>query len=67
MNYKNKLFKHPEITRIGGEPTTAMLITLQAEIRDNDQAILCILGRGANDHLGLVCFPKAYQALISSF
>ena len=34
IDYKNNFFEHPELTRIVGEPSTAMLITLQAEIRD---------------------------------
>ena len=67
MDHKNNLFKHPEITRIVGEPTTATLITLQTEIHNNDQTEQCFLGKGAHGHLGLVSFPKVYQALISGF
>ena len=37
IDYKNNFFEHPELTRIAGEPSTATLITLQAEIRDNAQ------------------------------
>ena len=64
IDYKNKLFEHPELTRIIEKPTTATLITLQAEIRDNIQAAQYIFGGGAHGHLGLVCSPDAYQAPI---
>ena len=64
IDYKNNLFEHPELTRIVGEPTTATLITLQAEIRDNAQSVQSDLGGGANGHLGLVCSAEAYQALV---
>ena len=64
IDYKNNIFEHPELTRIVGEPTTAMLITLQAEIRDNAQAVPSVLGGGSHGHLGLVCSPAAYRALI---
>ena len=64
IDYKNNLFEHPELTRIVGEPTTATLITLQAEIRDNAQAVQTDLGGGANGHLGLVCADAVYQALV---
>ena len=59
-DYKNNIFEHPELTRIVGEPTTAMLITLQAELCDNAQAVQTVLGDGAHGHLGLVCTPQAY-------
>ena len=42
----------------------ATLITLQAEIRDNTQAVQSDLGGDANGHLGLVCSAEAYQALL---
>ena len=64
INYKNNLFEHPELTRIVGELTTATLITLQAEIRDNAQSVQSDLGGGANGHLGLVCSAEAYRALV---
>ena len=64
IDYKNNIFEHPELTRIVGEPTTATLITLQAEIRDNAQAVQTVLGGGAHGHLGLVCTPAAYRALL---
>ena len=64
IDYKNNIFKHPEITRIVGEPTTVTLITLQAEIRNNAQAVQTILGGGAHGHLGLICSPAAYHALL---
>ena len=60
IDYKNNLFEHPELTRIVGEPTTATLITLQAEVRDNAQSVQSDLGGGANGHLGLVCTPTIY-------
>ena len=64
IDYKNHIFEHPELTRIVGEPTTATLITLQGEIGDNAQAVQSVLGGGAHGHLGLVCSPAAYRALI---
>ena len=64
INYKNNLFEHPELTRIVGEPTTATLITLQAEISDNAQSVQSDLGDCANGHLGLVCSVETYQALV---
>ena len=64
IDYKNNVFEHPELSRIVGEPNTATLITLQAEIRDNAQAVQSVLGGGAHGHLGLVCTPAAYRALI---
>ena len=64
IDYKNNLFEHPELTRIIGEPTTASLITLQAEVRDNAQAVQSDLGGGQHGHLGLVCTQAAYTALV---
>ena len=64
IDYKNNLFEHPELTRIVGEPITATLITLQAEVRDNAQSVQSDLGGGANGHLGLVCTPTTYQSLV---
>ena len=64
IDYKNNLFEHPELTRIIGEPTTATLITLQAEVRDNAQAVQSDLGGGQHGHLGLVCTQAAYAALV---
>ena len=64
IDYKNNLFEHPELSRIVGEPTTATLITLQAEVRDNAQSVQSDLGGGANGHLGLVCTPEAYSSLV---
>ena len=64
IDYKNNFFEHPELSRIIGEPNTSTLITLQAEIRDNAQAVQTTLGGGENGHLGLVCSPETYQALI---
>ena len=55
FDYKNNVFEHPELSRIIGEPNTATLITLQAEVRDNAQAVQTDLGGGVNGHLGLVC------------
>ena len=66
IDYKNNFFEHPELTRIVGEPNTATLITLQAEVRDNAQSVQSDLGGGENGHLGLVCTPEAYLALIST-
>ena len=63
--YKNNLFEHPELTRIVGEPTTATLIALQAEVCDNVQSIQSDLGGSANGHLGLVCTPQAYSSLVT--
>ena len=64
IDYKNNVFEHPDLTRIVGEPTTASLITLQAEIRDNAQSVQTVLGGGEHGHLGLVCTNTAYRALI---
>ena len=63
IDYKNNFFEHPELTRIVGEPSTATLITLQAEIRDNAQSVQSDLGGGEHGHLGLVCTPEAYSSL----
>ncbi len=64
IDYKNNLFEHPELTRILGEPTTASLITLLAEVRDNAGSVQTELGGGAHGHLGLVCSPATYQILV---
>ena len=64
IDFKNNLFEHPELTRIIGEPTTASLITLLAEVRDNAGSVQTELGGGAHGHLGLVCSPDTYQVLV---
>ena len=64
IDYKNNLFGHPELSRIIGEPTTASLITLLAEVRDNAGSVQTDLGGGAHGHLGLVCTTNTYQALV---
>ena len=63
IHYNNNLFEYQEVTRIVGELTTVMLITLQAEICDNTQSVQTILGRGSHGHLSLVCTWEAYLAL----
>ena len=64
IDYKNNLFEHPELSRIIGEPTTASLITLLAEVRDNAGSVQTDLGGGSHGHLGLVCDPNTYQRLV---
>ena len=64
IDYKKNFFEHPEVTRIVGEPSTATLITLQAEICDNAQSVQSDLGGGEHGHLGLVCTPEAYLSLV---
>ena len=64
IDYKNNLFEHPELSRIIGEPTTATLITLLAEVRDNAGSVQTDLGGGAHGHLSLVCNAETYQTLI---
>ena len=61
MHYKNNLFGHPELSHIIREQTTASLITLLAEVRDNAGSVQTNLGGGAHGHLGLVCNPNTYQ------
>ena len=53
-----------ELSRIIGEPTTASLITLLSEVRDNASFVQTNLGGGAHGHLGLVCNPNTYQTLV---
>ena len=64
IDYKNNVFEHPELSRIIGEPTTASLITLLAEVRDNAGSVQTDLGGGDHSHLGLVCTPQTYQVLV---
>ena len=64
VDYKNNRFEYPDLTRIIGEPTTATLMTLHNEIKSNAQSVPTSLGGGENGHLGLVCSPEAYAALV---
>ena len=64
IDYKNNLFEHPKLTRIVGEPSTATLITLQAEICNNAQSVQSDLAGGKHGHLGLVCTLEAYTSLV---
>eukprot|EP00957_Ditylum_brightwellii_P212320 15367182-Ditylum_brightwellii.AAC.1 len=54
IDYKNNIFKHPELTRIHGEPTTATLFALKNKVKANTQSIFSMLGGGQYGHLGLV-------------
>ena len=58
------MFEYPELSRIIGEPTTASLITLLAEVRDNTGSVQTDLEGGAHGHLGLVCTAQTYQVLV---
>ena len=64
IHYKNNSSKHPELSQIIGEPTTASLITLPAKIRDITSSVQISLRGGAHGHLGLVCTPNIYQTLV---
>ena len=64
IDYKNNQFEYTELTRIIGEPTTATLIVLLKEVRANASSVHTDLGGGEDGHLGLVCAPAAYRALV---
>ena len=64
IDYKNHVFEFPELSRIVGEPSTAMLITLLNEVKSNAMAVHSDLGGGENGHLGLVISPATYQTLV---
>eukprot|EP00957_Ditylum_brightwellii_P166355 12664281-Ditylum_brightwellii.AAC.1 len=46
-----------------GKPTTALLITVRNKVRANAQSVNCVLGGGADSHLGLVCNSSAYNGI----
>ena len=64
IDYKNNLFEHPELSHSIREQTTASLITLLTKVRDNAGSVQTDLGGGAHGHLGFVCNPNTYQALV---
>ena len=63
IDFKNLIFKFPELSQIIGEPSTATLITLLNEVKANAISVHSDLGGGENSHLGLVVSPATYQTL----
>ena len=64
IDYKNNIFKFPDLTRIIGLPMTATLIILHNEVKAITQSVHRTLGGGENGHLGLVCSAKTYATLV---
>jgi len=42
---------------------TTLLITVRNEVRANAQSVNCVLGGGANGHLGLILDPRQYATI----
>ena len=64
IDYKNNPIVTLELTRSIEGTMYTMLIILKAEICNNVQAIQTVLSGEAYGHLGLVCSPEVYQALV---
>ena len=63
-NYRESVFRHPDLTKIHGEPTFATLTVLSRELKANAKSVHATLGGAAHGHLGLVLSPAQY-ALVS--
>eukprot|EP00957_Ditylum_brightwellii_P089095 6784535-Ditylum_brightwellii.AAC.1 len=61
INYRNTYFKIPDLTKIYGEPTTGLLLTLKNELKANAMTVPTILGGGACGHTGLVLGAVQYS------
>ena len=48
IDYKSTHFEFPELTWIHGQPTTAYLITIKKQVRDNAITVHTTLGGGHN-------------------
>eukprot|EP00957_Ditylum_brightwellii_P112042 8543527-Ditylum_brightwellii.AAC.2 len=59
MDYRNTIFETVDLTKIHGEPTMAMLLTLQNELKANAHSVQSTLGGGNNGHLGLYQIAQA--------
>eukprot|EP00957_Ditylum_brightwellii_P008901 673900-Ditylum_brightwellii.AAC.3 len=66
IGYKKNVFEYPELTCIHGKLTTANILTLCNEICANAQAVITMLGGGANRHLGLVCNAATYSNILGT-
>ena len=64
-NYRESVFRHPDLTRIHGEPNFSNLKVLTREIKANAKSVHSTLGGAAHGHLGLVLSAAQY-ALISA-
>eukprot|EP00957_Ditylum_brightwellii_P077186 5865511-Ditylum_brightwellii.AAC.1 len=63
INYRNTYFKITGLTKIHGESTTGLLLTLKNEIKANVMMVPTTLGVGACGHLGLVLDVVQYSII----
>eukprot|EP00957_Ditylum_brightwellii_P161257 12278082-Ditylum_brightwellii.AAC.1 len=66
IDYRNTYFKVPDLTKIHGEPTTGLLLTLKNKIKANTMTIATTLRRGACSHLGLILGAAQYVNIPST-
>eukprot|EP00957_Ditylum_brightwellii_P128612 9810687-Ditylum_brightwellii.AAC.1 len=59
-DYRNTYFEIPDLTKIYGEPTTGLLLTLNNKIKANTMTMPTTLGGGACGHLGLILGAVQY-------
>ena len=65
VNYREKIFDHPDLTKITGVPTYETLHLLHNEIKANTMAVQSNLGSGQHGYLGLV-FILTYYVLLTN-
>jgi hypothetical protein len=63
IDYINRHFQFPELSKIHGEPTYEALQIIKDELKANATSVQSSLGGGANGHLGLILTPVEYARI----
>ena len=63
VSHREKIFEHPDLTKITGVLTYKTLHLLNNEIKANAMAVQSNIGGGQQDNLGLVASLTAYDLL----
>ena len=64
INYVDKYFEFPPLTRIRGEPMSKSLKAVKDELCTNTTSVITDLVGGAHDHLGLVLPAVDYTLVL---
>ena len=62
-NLKEVFFSHAALGKIQGNPTYEDIQKLYRQCKANAKSVPCVLGGGANGHLGLIISPLAYARI----
>ena len=63
IDYINRHFQFPELSKIHGEPTYEALQSIKDELKANATSVTSSLGGGANGHLGIILTNAEYARI----